>query len=579
MNFLDNIIEQFGAKNIIIVAVSLLVIIITLFTYWMIKLKGYRKEIVDLENDLNAIKTLPIQYRLGRVKSIGKNMPEIMEKYEEFDLEFNELLELQNNEIAPLLNDIDERLFYRKLKKVRKDLNRLKEAIDSYEKRSKDLLAEIEVITEIENIQRVEIIKVKEKFRKTNDDYATVRFKIKDYVPAIPAMFNDIDQRFVELEALMNTQRFDDAKVSTEAIDKDIDLLSAYLRDLPTYISIVRKYIPKRLDELNRSIKEMKERNFSLEKLNTTVRYNKIHNDLEKTIQAIKKLELEEVGTAIEVMTDDINSLTSDFEKEENAYSKYEEARNNCYKHIGHLDEGLRNTIASFEELQENYLLTDYEIKVKDDYEDFKKILDELTELTLVIESNDFSYSVMIEQFDQLIESCKPFDDELNKYIELENSLRLEEKRALDELENINIVLLEIKSEIKNNHLPMINESYKDYINDSYQKADEILKFIRHRPIDLGRLSIQVDAARDVIYKLYDNVHNLIVTAEMVEDAIIYGNRYRTSFLEVNTELTKAELLYRNGEYTKALTTAVDIIEKIKPGSYEMLINKNDTKS
>ena len=48
-------------------------------------------------------------------------------------------------------------------------------------------------------------------------------------------------------------------------------------------------------------------------------------------------------------------------------------------------------------------------------------------------------------------------------------------------------------------------------------------------------------------------MHNLIVTAEMVEDAIVFGNRYRSSFLEVNTELTKAELLYRNGEYTKAL--------------------------
>ena len=45
-------------------------------------------------------------------------------------------------------------------------------------------------------------------------------------------------------------------------------------------------------------------------------------------------------------------------------------------------------------------------------------------------------------------------------------------KRAIDELENINIVLLEIKSEIKNKHLPMINESYKDYIQDSsYDKA------------------------------------------------------------------------------------------------------------
>ena len=46
----------------------------------------------------------------------------------------------------------------------------------------------------------------------------------------------------------------------------------------------------------------------------------------------------------------------------------------------------------------------------------------------------------------------------------------------------------------------------------------------------------------------------------------------------MNTELTKAELLYRNGEYTKALATAVDIIEKIRPDSYEMLINKNSPK-
>nr|WP_305133083.1 septation ring formation regulator EzrA [Thomasclavelia cocleata] len=204
--------------------------------------------------------------------------------------------------------------------------------------------------------------------------------------------------------------------------------------------------------------------------------------------------------------------------------------------------------------------------------------MDDLAKLTNIIESKDFSYSALIEQFGELVTRCQPFDDALTKYNELENSLRLQEKRALDELDNINIVLLEIKSEIKNKHLPMINESYKDYIDDSYLKADEILKFIRHRPIDLERLSVQVDAARDVIYKLYDNVHNLIVTAEMVEEAIIYGNRFRSSFLEVNTELTKAELLFRNGEYTKALSTAVDIIEKINPGSYEMLINKN-TKS
>ncbi|WP_317437464.1 septation ring formation regulator EzrA, partial [Thomasclavelia spiroformis] len=457
-------------------------------------------------------------------------------------------------------------------------LYKLKEEISNYETKSQDLLKRIEVITEVENEQRLEIIKIKEKYRAASDNFANVRFKIEDFVPSIPGIFNEIDERFVVLEEMMNNQRFDEAKTYAGKIEKDVDILTANLRDLPTYISIVRKYIPKRLEEIYAIIEEMKEKDFSIEKLSAASRYNQIGDALEQTIQNIKDLKLENVGASIEKMTEDLNDLTSDLEKEQTAFHQYEEARNNCYRHIERLDDGLKKTVSSLAELQENYLLADYKITIAGEYNKFKPIVDDLARLTEIIESKNFSYSALIDEFNDLITRCQPFDDALIKYNELESSLRLEEKRALDELDNINIVLLEIKSEIKNKHLPMISESYKDYIDDSYQKADEIMKFIRHRPIDLKRLSEQVDAARDVIYKLYDNVHNLIVTAEMVEEAIIYGNRYRSSFLEVNTELTKAELLFRNGEYTKALSTAVDIIEKIDPGSYEMLINKN-TKS
>ena len=527
---------------------------------------------------MNAVNYLPIQYRLGRVKGIGKNMPEVLEKYNLYVKEFDDLNSFQTNDIVPLINEIDEQLYYRKLAGAKSKLYKLKEEISNYETKSQDLLKRIEVITEVENEQRLEIIKIKEKYRAASDNFANVRFKIEDFVPSIPGIFNEIDERFVVLEEMMNNQRFDEAKTYAGKIEKDVDILTANLRDLPTYISIVRKYIPKRLEEIYAIIEEMKEKDFSIEKLSAASRYNQIGDALEQTIQNIKDLKLENVGASIEKMTEDLNDLTSDLEKEQTAFHQYEEARNNCYHHIERLDDGLKKTVSSLAELQENYLLADYKITIAGEYNKFKPIVDDLARLTEIIESKNFSYSALIDEFNDLITRCQPFDDALIKYNELESSLRLEEKRALDELDNINIVLLEIKSEIKNKHLPMISESYKDYIDDSYQKADEIMKFIRHRPIDLKRLSEQVDAARDVIYKLYDNVHNLIVTAEMVEEAIIYGNRYRSSFLEVNTELTKAELLFRNGEYTKALSTAVDIIEKIDPGSYEMLINKN-TKS
>jgi septation ring formation regulator, ezrA len=578
MKILDDLLAKFGSQTVIIVCICILLVIFATIVYRMFKLKVYRKEIIELENQMNAVKSLPIQYRLGRVKGIGKNMPEVLEKYNLYVKEFDDLNSFQTNDIVPLINEIDEQLYYRKLTGAKSKLHKLKEEISNYETKSQDLLKRIEVITEVENEQRLEIIKIKEKYRAASDNFANVRFKIEDFVPSIPGIFNEIDERFVVLEEMMNNQRFDEAKTYASKIEKDVDILTANLRDLPTYISIVRKYIPKRLEEIYAIIEEMKEKDFSIEKLSAASRYNQIGDALEQTIQNIKDLKLENVGASIEKMTEDLNDLTSDLEKEQTAFHQYEEARNNCYRHIERLDDGLKKTVSSLAELQENYLLADYKITIAGEYNKFKPIVDDLARLTEIIKSKNFSYSALIDEFNDLITRCQPFDDALIKYNELESSLRLEEKRALDELDNINIVLLEIKSEIKNKHLPMISESYKDYIDDSYQKADEIMKFIRHRPIDLKRLSEQVDAARDVIYKLYDNVHNLIVTAEMVEEAIIYGNRYRSSFLEVNTELTKAELLFRNGEYTKALSTAVDIIEKIDPGSYEMLINKN-TKS
>lgn len=578
MKILDDLLAKFGSQTVIIVGICILLVIFATIVYRMFKLKVYRKEIIELENQMNAVKSLPIQYRLGRVKGIGKNMPEVLEKYNLYVKEFDDLNSFQTNDIVPLINEIDEQLYYRKLTGAKSKLHKLKEEISNYETKSQDLLKRIEVITEVENEQRLEIIKIKEKYRAASDNFANVRFKIEDFVPSIPGIFNEIDERFVVLEEMMNNQRFDEAKTYAGKIEKDVDILTANLRDLPTYISIVRKYIPKRLEEIYAIIEEMKEKDFSIEKLSAASRYNQIGDALEQTIQNIKDLKLENVGASIEKMTEDLNDLTSNLEKEQTAFHQYEEVRNNCYRHIERLDDGLKKTVSSLAELQENYLLADYKITIAGEYNKFKPIVDDLARLTEIIKSKNFSYSALIDEFNDLITRCQPFDDALIKYNELESSLRLEEKRALDELDNINIVLLEIKSEIKNKHLPMISESYKDYIDDSYQKADEIMKFIRHRPIDLKRLSEQVDAARDVIYKLYDNVHNLIVTAEMVEEAIIYGNRYRSSFLEVNTELTKAELLFRNGEYTKALSTAVDIIEKIDPGSYEMLINKN-TKS
>ena len=579
INQFKQMISDLGMNKLLIIGGVLIALIIIYFIYRSLRLRSYRKQIVVIENDMNGIKSLPLQYRLGRVQSISKNMPEYADLYDEYAKEFERISDFQKNELAVLVNEVDEQLFYGKLRRAPKKMKQLNQMLETYTNDSKDLLKKVEEITEIENVQRVQIIRIKEKYRQTIDDFETIRLKVGDYVPRLNDIFNDIDHSFVELEDLMNNQKFEEAKDFTDEVENRIDWINDNLIELPNYVTVVRQYVPKRITYIEELIESMSEEHYSLEQLHVQDRLNDMKARLDQFVDRIKNIDIETISDDMHVLVDDIDHLTNDLEEEKKAYDTFQAKWSDCYEYITGIYSQYKQALVDFNRIQELYKLDDIHIEIDEQYEEFDSLLKESYELEEEIKGKNFSYLNMIQHIDSLKERMVVHQNYLNDFFTVGDSLYMQEQRAIDELENINIVLLEIKSEIKNKHLPMINESYKDYIQDSYDKAAQIQAYRQNRPVELSELSQKVDEARDVIYKLYDNVHNLIVTAEMVEEAIVYGNRYRSTFLEVNTELTKAEVLFRNGEYTKALSTAVDIIEKIKPGAYEELIKKSSQKS
>lgn len=572
-------INQVGPRNLIFIGIGIVVFIIVYIFYRGIRLKVFRKQIVEIENKMNATKSLPLQYRLGRVQSISKNMPDVVELYEEYAIEFDEISDFQRNELSVLVNEVDEQLFYGKIRKVAKRMKQLNEMLETYERDSQALLKKIEKITEIENVQRIEIIRVKEKYRGVIDQFESIRFKVEDFVPELLNIFNEIDDSFVQLEGMMNNQRFEDAKNFTKEIEERVDWVDTNMQELPNYIAVVRQYIPKKVEHIRELIKVMSEEEFSLNQLDVTNRLNMILTTLDEATQHIKRLELDNVAEILQNLVDAIDSLIHDLETEKSSFDEFKKKWDESYTLITEIYDQYKQVMIDFNRIRSLYVIDEMDIIIDEKYQEFDVILRASYDLEEEMGKGDFSYSQMIGKVETLRQKASAHQSYLNDFFALRDHLYMQEQRAIDELENINIVLLEIKSEIKNKHLPMINESYKDYIQDSYDKAAQIQAYRQNRPVELSELSKRVDGARDVIYKLYDNVHNLIVTAEMVEEAIVFGNRYRSTFLEVNTELTKAEVLFRNGEYTKALSTAVDIIEKIQPGSYEELIKKSSEKS
>lgn len=579
MDYMKNFIEYVGVRNLIIFGTILVALIIFMIVYHSIKLKIYRQEILDLQNQINGIKTLPLQYRLGRVQSIAKNMPEVAEEYEQFTKDFEKITEFQKNELGVLVNEVDESLFYGKTHGIKKKFALIREMTQRYDHDAKDLLARIEKVTEIENIQRVEIIRVKGKYREVGNEYEKIRVKVEEFVPHALEMFKELDDDFVKLETLMNNQMFADAKNFTEEIENLIDSLQENLKDLPSYVYVVSDLLPSKIDKVDELITSLEGDEYALEEMNIAARRQEVDKQMEESIAHVKNVDIKGAAEVLEPLTGLIEELVIDLGKELDSYKQFKEKWRESYNELQRLTDVYQNTMKEYRRLITEFVIDEEEVVISKKYEEFKQIQKDANDLIEQMESGHFAYANMLEHVENLYDRMMQHDAYLEEFKKQKEDIDTKNQKTEELLENINIVLLEIKSEIKNEHLPLVNDSYRDYIADSYNKVEEIKRFKTHKPVVLNELCAKVEGARDVIYKLYDNVHNMIVTAGMVEDAIVYANRYRSMFLEVNTELTKAEVLFRNGEYRNALQVAVDILERLEPGKYEELIKRKEIKS
>ena len=579
MEYMKNFVQYVGVRNLIIFASILIALIIFMVIYHQVKLNMYRQELLDLQNQINGIKTLPLQYRLGRVQSIAKNMPEVVEQYEQFTEDFEKITEFQKNELGVLVDEVDAALFYRKTRGVKKNLALIREMTQRYDHDAKNLLARIEKVTEIENIQRVEIIRVKGKYRETANEYEKIRIKVEEFVPHVLEMFKELDDDFVKLETLMNNQMFADAKKFTEEIENRIDSLYANLKDLPSYVYVVSDLLPSKIDKVDELISSLEGDDYALEEMKIATRRHEVDEQMEESIVQVKNVDIKAAAQVLEPLTGLIEELVIDLSKELDSYKQFKEKWRESYNELQRLTEIYQQVMKEYRRLTTEFVIDEEEVVISKKYEEFRQIQNDTNHLIEQMELGHFAYADMLDHAVDLYDRMMKHDAYLEEFEKQKEDIENKNKETEELLENINIVLLEIKSEIKNEHLPLVNDSYRNYITDSYNKVEEIKRFKAHKPVVLNELCAKVEGARDVIYKLYDNVHNMIVTAGMVEDAIVYANRYRSMFLEVNTELTKAEVLFRNGEYRNALQVAVDILERLEPGKYEELIKRKEIKS
>ena len=139
-----------------------------------------------------------------------------------------------------------------------------------------------------------------------------------------------------------------------------------------------------------------------------------------------------------------------------------------------------------------------------------------------------------------------------------------DEVRAREQLDEIQELLKQSKLKMRSYKLPIITNDYFVQLSEANDAILEIIKELDRKPIVIKTLNTRVDTARDLVLKFYNTNNETIKFAKLSEMAIIYGNRFRSSYENVDQSLNQAEILFYKGNYRRSLEISTKVIESIE---------------
>ena len=146
-----------------------------------------------------------------------------------------------------------------------------------------------------------------------------------------------------------------------------------------------------------------------------------------------------------------------------------------------------------------------------------------------------------------------------------------DEERAREQLKDMNDIITDCKKKIRLYHLPLIHDNYFVIMDEAIEAIGEVSKELENKPIVIKTLNIRVDTARDLVFKIYNKTNDLIKSVLFSERLIVYGNRYRSSYQNIDQTLNEATELFNKGQYKKSLDLLIKELTKIDTSVLEKL--------
>lgn len=553
-------------------AICIVIVIVTLHFIRRGIASRYRKRVRDLEIAKNMVASTPVSLELSKVEPIIKN-DKMEEKYNDWQERFDQIREKKLSQIDDMLIDLDiyidkrdyKNCIYR-LAKTEMEIYKARESADY-------LLDEIKEITLSEEKYRAIVIKLKTKYRELNKDFQDHKQMYDEMQDAVELQLENIERRFLDFEKVMEKNEYNEVIHIVKALDAMIEHMSIVIKEVPDLLLMAKQVIPNRMKEIRELHDDMVKQDFPLDYLNIDYNLEESQKNIDHILDKIRVLNLEDCMFELKTMLEYFDSLFVDFEKERLSRKVYEEMEVDLDKKLVKTNKVVQEIYNQLDDIKSMYDLNDQDVET---IHEVNKILvvinDDYKKMLAKVEAKSSPYSMLQKEVEELTVRLKDMEEDLDRALKSLGNMYDDEVRAREQLEEIESFLKQSKEKMRGYKLPVITNNYFVQLAEANEAIEEVIKELSRKPIVIKTLNTRVDTARDLVLKLYNTTNEMIKTAQLAEMAIVFGNRYRSLYDEVDAGLSDAEGMFFKGEYKKALDISIKAVSVVDENIYRKLL-------
>ncbi len=579
MNFFQSALSYIRAhmstELMIYIAIAILLLILIWIVMRMMKRRKAAKRLAELEIEVNEIRNNALAYKFNKANAFAKANDDIMERIKNLAPKY----EICQNSVAScdeLFTDADEYIAAHRIKKATRSMDELETMLDDTKERIRIVNQSLDHILARETEVREKSNSLKERFRNVKKVYQDNRASFYSANDYIDAEIGDIENEFSSFEEWMFASEFNKAKEEVDKIAGRVDEISGRIAAYPGLYEKAKNILPRALDEVQNNIQMLKDNQIDIRYLNTEDKTNTIGKALVSATELLDKGNLDKAGEMLDNIGDAILELQDDVMKEKKAYDEIHTDLLATFETVDEEAEALDEIVTLYANIKDRFGLEDWTHR-------FALAQDQLADLQQrrrIVEdalSRDSAPSVEVVQvYREFAQDVDTFHTQINDMKRMLVGASSDESRAKKQLVKLQLILNEVRLNTISRSLPNMSEQFADDLKEGERLIQRVRVVLDHSPLDVQTLNADLQDAIDFVYKLYNNANNLVGVAIMVENAIVFGNRFRSTYPEMDSELTHAEVCFQNGEYTHALKIAIQAIENMHPGIYEKLIAKKD---